>query len=252
MSEEKKPEIRILKPGEQLPADADKIDRESMTNNPKRRWYQYSLRTLFIITTLVAVAGSWYTYEMRQAAKRRAAIAKIQKLGGYLSYYDANNPLTDHYPVRWYSWLRRLHGDKHLGNIVIFAWLARASPTHVSDADLVHLKGLTSLTSLDLSDTQITDAGMVNLKDLTNLIDLWLGSTKITDAGLVHLEGMGNLKSLYLSSTKVTDAGLVHLEGMGNLEVLYLSSTKVTDEGVKKLQEALPNCLIAHKRPPAI
>ena len=50
-----------------------------MTDKPKRRWYQFSLRTLFIITTLFAIPCSWYAYEMNEAAKRRAAIAEIEK-----------------------------------------------------------------------------------------------------------------------------------------------------------------------------
>ncbi len=189
-----------------------------MTDKPKRRWYQFSLRTLFIITTLFAIPCSWYAYEMNEAAKRRAAIEKIEKLGGEVIYYDATDPFTSLEPARWYSWLRRLHGDVHLGNVTAVAWLSPAK--HVTDADLVHLKGL------------------------TNLTDLWLDYTQITDAGLVHLEGLTNLEELFLHGTQIGDAGLVHLEGLTNLTGLWLQDTQVTDEGVKKLQEALPNCRI--------
>ena len=51
---------------------------------------------------------------------------------------------------------------------------------------------------------------------------------------------------LYLNNTQVTDAGLVHLKGLSKLQYLDLSNTQVTDEGVKKLQQALPNCIIEH------
>jgi hypothetical protein len=37
------------------------------------------------------------------------------------------------------------------------------SGTQVTDAGLVHLKGMTGLRTLDLSDTQITDAGLAHL-----------------------------------------------------------------------------------------
>ena len=55
-----------------------------MTDSPehKLRWYQYSLRSLFILTTLVAFACSWYATVMHNAVKRRAAIAEIIELGG--------------------------------------------------------------------------------------------------------------------------------------------------------------------------
>ena len=36
--------------------------------------------------------------------------------------------------------------------------------TQITDAGLVHLKGLTSLTTLGLSETQITDAGLAEIK----------------------------------------------------------------------------------------
>jgi len=53
---------------------------------PKRRWLQFSLRSMFVLTTLVAIACSWYTNEMRKAARKREAIEKIAELGGQVSY----------------------------------------------------------------------------------------------------------------------------------------------------------------------
>ncbi len=41
---------------------------------------------------------------------------------------------------------------------------------------------------LRLSYTKITDAGLVHLKGLTNLKTLWLFSTKVTDAGVKKLQ----------------------------------------------------------------
>ena len=42
--------------------------------------------------------------------------------------------------------------------------------------------------------TAITDAGLVHLKGMTGMKDLHLSRTGITDAGLVHLEGLKNLR----------------------------------------------------------
>ena len=106
-----------------------------MTDKPKLRWYQYSLRSLFILTTLVACACSWYAYEMNEAAKRRAA---IEEIGGLVDYYDAEYPDSGGKPPRWYSWLRKLHGDEHLG-IAVAAYMTERQ---ISEAGLVHLEGL--------------------------------------------------------------------------------------------------------------
>ena len=59
-------------------------------------------------------------------------------------------------------------------------------------------------------------------------------------------EGLTSLEYLLLRGTEVTDAGLEHLAGLANLVILDLADTQVTPEGVKKLQEALPECNIAH------
>ena len=114
----------------------------------------------------------------------------------------------------------------------------------LSDAALVHLKGLTNLQTLNLHGTKITDAGLVHLKGLTKLQTLDLWDTKITDAGLVHLKGLTKLTWLNLPGTKITDAGLIHLQELPRLETLNLLYTKVTDAGIAELKQALPDCKI--------
>src|SRR5262245_19851545 len=73
----------------------------------------------------------------------------------------------------------------------------------VTDADMVHLKGLGHLQELDLTRTKITGAGLVNLKDLTTLKKLFVTETKVDDAGLAHLKRMKDLELIGLSGTKI-------------------------------------------------
>ena len=108
--------------------------------------------------------------------------------------------------------------------------------TKVSDAELVHLEGLTSLEQLYLNETLITDEGLVHLKELGQLKLLHVHETKVTDAGLVHLEELTNLQRLDIGQTQVTDAGLAHLKGLTNLKGLNLNWTKVTDDGLVHLK----------------
>ena len=73
---------------------------------------------------------------------------------------------------------------------------------------------------VNLVDTKITDAGLVHLKGLTNLQTLGLGFTKITGTGLVHLKGLTKLEMLSLYGTKVTDAGVAELQkALPNCEI---------------------------------
>lgn len=111
----------------------------------------------------------------------------------------------------------------------------------VGDDDLVHLSGLDTLESLNLSGTDITGAGLVHLANLTNLKKLSLGGgyqkqSKVDDEGLSHLTNLTKLEQLVLSDSRITDEGLAHLSGLTNLKSLYLFQTRITDEGLKHLE----------------
>lgn len=118
----------------------------------------------------------------------------------------------------------------------------------VTDADLRQLSSLHRLELLDLSNAlAVTDAGLVHLRGLKDLKTLDLGAAEwnlgrgpqISDAGLAHLRGLNNLREISLNSAPITDAGLANLTGLVNLESLELKGTQVTDLGLKRLQ-ALP------------
>ena len=119
-------------------------------------------------------------------------------------------------------------------------------PHQITDAGLVHLKGLTRLQTLNLSGTQITDAGLEYLKGLTRLQTLNLNGTQITDAGLEYLKGLTQLRELHLSCCKqITDAGLEHLKGLSLLQTLNLEGyDQITAKGILELKDVLPKCNI--------
>lgn len=110
----------------------------------------------------------------------------------------------------------------------------------VGNADLVWLKSLNPVRTLDLRRTRVTDEGLVHLQALDRLEILSLENTKVTDAGLANLQALRGLKQLSLWGTGVTDAGLVHLQGMKSLESVNLWDTKVTEVGARGLREAMP------------
>ena len=98
---------------------------------------------------------------------------------------------------------------------------------------------------VSLSGTQITDAGLVHLKGLTSLTALILNDTQITDEGLAHLNGLTRLTALDLHDTQITDAGLVHLKGLTSLTRLDLYGTQITDAGLAEIRAALPKCNVS-------
>ena len=113
--------------------------------------------------------------------------------------------------------------------------------TGVTDAGLVHLKSLRTLTGLDLEVCdRVTDAGLIHLRPLNEL--QWLnlkrsgfGPLAFSDDGLRHLGGLTGLQVLNLYGNRITDTGLDELKSLTNLKVLDLNLTSVTDEGLAKL-----------------
>jgi hypothetical protein len=222
------------------------------TKPSKLRWYQWRLRSLFVLTLLVAIGMSWLTVTIQSQRRQFQAAEAIKKAGGR--------------PEIELTWLGKLLRDDSLVRVTRVDLCGDASTdarlerlleclnhlpqlhtlslwnSRVTDAGLERLEGLRQLRNLHLGDTEITDAGLVHLKGMTQLRTLDLSGTQVTDAGLQRLKGLTHLRTLHLSGTQVTDAGLEHLKGLTQLQTLCLAITKVSDVGVECLQRALPNC----------
>jgi hypothetical protein len=195
-----------------------------MTTAPKLRWYQYSLRSLFLVMILACIGMSWFGVKIREARRQKEAVEAIKKLGGAIAYdyqVDASGHELQGAKPPGPAWIRSLLGEDFFGQVIHVAF----DYSNVNDDELEHLKGLTRLRWISLS------------------------RTHVTDAGLDHLKGLVQLQWLWLENTQVTDAGLERLKGLTKLRILDLTDTQVSDQGVKKLQNALPNCEIRTQPP---
>jgi hypothetical protein len=147
------------------------------TPKPRRRWLQFSLRTLLVVVLICSAPCGWFAYKVKQAREEWAAVESVQNLGGWIrTSPDPPRPVP--------AWLCGIlgHGfasniiDVHLGSSATVDWLQ-------------HLKKLPHLECLDLNGTAITDEGLAYLKDSPQVQKLDLGNSEITDAGLKHLSG---------------------------------------------------------------
>lgn len=107
----------------------------------------------------------------------------------------------------------------------------------VTDADLVHLKGLPNLRELHLGMTQVTNVGLANLSELANLQTLELVGRreKLTTMGLAHLKNLKDLRSLTVTYT-INDGGLAHLKNFKRLRSLDLTYMDITDEDLHEVK----------------
>jgi hypothetical protein len=226
--------------------------------------FQYSLRSLFVLTLAVAIPCKWLAMAMKQAREQREVVELVRKADPDAALYDYQFDGRLGTRLRGQrqgpAWLGTLLGDDFFAHVVILDFVGstvsddslepiEAMPrlerlfligTEVSDTGLKHLKGLTQLVVLDLSSTKISDSGLQYVEGLTQLVELHVQDTKVADAGLMHLKRMTRLQALVLKETNVTDAGLRHLAELPQLDFLTLDGTMVTDRGLEHLKR-LPN-----------
>jgi hypothetical protein len=196
------------------------IDTSGMNRaTPQGRHLWYAIGAGGLLLVILGGLAAWLPWH-----RQVESITEIKRLGGRVETVPVGP-----------DWLRSIVSDEAMAGYDHMSAVYLPN-TEVTDAGLVHIKGLTDLETLILNNTQVTDAGLVHLKGLTNLRELDLNHTQVTDSGLVHLKGLHQLVVLELIGTEVNDAGLVHLNELTNLVVLCLGNTDVTDAGLVHLK----------------
>ncbi len=236
------------------------IDHTPTADQPKgkRRWYQYSLRTLMIVVTLFAVACSWFAVKLQQAKRQKYAALAIMELGGFVGYeYEMTSSrvrLRGATPAL--AWLRGILGDDFF-NAVIYVNL---SGKNISADYKGRIAVLDNSTDMDVSAgnkvqigahripkiMSISDIDLECLRDLEGLQYLDLSGTEITDEGMKNLKGLHQLQFLSLDGAQITDVSLEYLKRLKQLKNLNVANTRITSEGLEELKNALPKAKITN------
>ncbi|MCU0982846.1 MAG: hypothetical protein MUF25_27105, partial [Pirellulaceae bacterium] len=106
---------------------------------PRRRWLQFSLRTLLLVVLLVGSGMGWFVHKRKQA---RAQLEAAEAMGLPLLYFERD-------------WLGSLLRQDVSGDVAV---VGSDSTTWGTVPALVHLRGLTGLRELYLNNTRVTDA----------------------------------------------------------------------------------------------
>ena len=168
---------------------------------PNRRLLRFSLRTLLILTALVAV---WFAWQVTKAQKQRAAVAAIEAAGGVVTYESV-------FP-----------DDSRIADFI-----GRDFTQHVN---FVHMK-----------DSRTTDDDLASLADLPRTKMLVATDCNITDDGLRHVQQLRNLAILYISSTCVSDSGLDIVEKVRSLRLIVCVDCPVSADRVAAFRHARPD-----------
>jgi hypothetical protein len=145
----------------------------------KRRWFQFSLRTLLIVVTLLALPLCWLGLKVDEARQQQTAVVAIRKLGGFVAYdyqFDSQGHDLPGATLPGPAWLHSLLGDDFFRNVYGVILL---DPS-VKDADLEQLKALTQLRYVSVFGTNVTDVGVAKLQEA-------LPDCKIDRSGLLPI-----------------------------------------------------------------
>jgi len=132
-----------------------------------------------VLVVAVAVPLGWFGVKLRDAERQRKAVVAICKAGGQVAYdwqwSEFGFALPEWEPPAP-AWLEQLVGGDFFSDLVHVGF---PSPTkEVDEVVLEHVKGLTSLSRLELSNTQVTDAWLEELEGFKRLNYLFLFDTQ--------------------------------------------------------------------------
>ncbi len=164
------------------------VDRPPKPAPRRRKWRQFTVRSLLVIVTLAAVFFSWVAVKVREARLEREA---AESLASELHYVKYNYHLTldperkPSYRAPGPRWVNSLIGENIFGAHVAGILYCRKTTT---DDDLAKLDALPFLLLIGFSNTQITDAGLERLKQIKTLRAVCLVETRVTPEAVARFK----------------------------------------------------------------
>lgn len=228
---------------------------------PRRRWYQFSLRTAGIGIFLLCLLLGSFAWWRDRAERQRKVVEELRGLGAMVEYryfsltneqsiydgvFNSSEPGDEFFLC---SWLRRRFGEDfvsaldsvYLGDSVFSS--ADAKPSETTRLGLRVLQRCPRLKTLELTASAVSGADFEKLPFFESLEELSIVTQPDEPNGLLSndnlavLERASCLRVLELNGHPIGDVGVRHLRNCRRLEVLKLSDTKVGDEGLGQLCE---------------
>ncbi len=194
---------------------------------PKRRWFQFSLRTLVVVMLLVSLVLGYWGYARRRAQRQWEAVRAIREAGGTVRDDNMYWPHPNNSP----TWQRRL-GIECPEAFHVDVTLSEGSGKEI----MPHLRQLRELKDIRLDGDWLDDEGMKALFDSSNLTNLEIASDQITDTGILSIAGNKKLQTLSLSGKQLTDRGMAVVAQLPEVVFLELKLANATGEGLMHLR----------------
>jgi hypothetical protein len=212
----------------------------------KRRWFQFSLRTLLLFVTVFAI---WFGTLAKRANDQRNAVRELRTSGVEIIYEHQlrENALRDDAPIPGPEWLRRILGDDYFVTAV-GGRFAYPEPNVNGLAAFPHVKVI-------VIDARCSDDVLGHVGEFNGLEMLFVRGPGVSDKGLAQLGSFRNLKTLVVySDGRPTDSGVgALLRKSPNLNFVNIAGIDAAEDQLAKLREEfsrIPN--LALKARPVI
>ena len=214
-----------------------KIESANTETPTTRRWLSFSLRSVFVILTLLCVLLAIWA---RSARRQEHAMARLSELSEYdlalfdyetddMGFYSSDG--ADGTATPWApDWLRRAVGEDYFRTVRTL----NLTECKISIDDVALLRNVPHLRTLFLDqNASLTDEWLSPLADLTELRRLVLWGDGIRGPGLRHIALLPHLDMLQLNDTPLADEGMEFVGQIRTLTELDLSRTRITDHGLE-------------------
>jgi len=196
---------------------------------PRRRWFQFGLRSLLIATLVLCLGLGFYVNARRKSQEQWEAVRAIWKENGDLGvmgpkYGVITDPILIPDVPKW-----QISLGIDLPPFTVFAG---------SDSRRVmpQLKKLPQLEGAMLFDNDIDNSDLEAFAKFSKLKYLWTASGEITDEGLLHFAKHTNFQEAHIRGAQLTDRSLAMISGLPNLKMLTWKSNQATDAGLLPLR----------------
>ena len=206
----------------------------------KRRSLQFSLRSLLVILTCVAI---WFGWHNSRSRTQRIAVKELEASGVQVLYdYQVGESASEIRELPYPTWVVNLLGVDFFSTAVSVKGHG-VQAAGLNDS-LSALRRLPKVKSVHFGGSRLGNAGIEHIAKLSSLERLGLEYTAVTAEGLAALQNARGLKKLYLKGLPLKDEGLKHISTIESLEFVELNGSEVSERGVQELSASLPNCKV--------
>lgn len=229
-------------------------DNNTKPASPRRRWYQFSLRTLLVLMLVLPIGLGWYAHARNKSLKQWEAVRALRAAGEKLRALRDDELLEGEQAILPAPAWQKAMGVDLPQELKVF--LSRYSK--FTDAEAAHLAELPQVTiiqvrgettdkgtalitkrpkleCLTLNSPHLTDESLKILADFRDLEVLDIRTAPITDQGLAYFSNHPKLTFLAVDSPLITDKGLASVATCAKLEQLFLQSNEITDAGMASM-----------------